>query len=84
MIDRTSGNCLILDRSSLFFIALNMIWIHGFQLPQFMTRWLLATALDHIPQGYRISIGQSERGWEERVIRYQEKREGIAEIGSKY
>ena len=49
-----------------------------------MTRWLLGTALDHIPQGYRITILESERGWEERVIRYQEKREGIAGIGSKY
>ena len=32
-----------------------------------MAWWLLATALEHIPQGNCITIGESEKGSEERV-----------------
>ena len=36
-------------------------------LLQFMAWWLLDTALEHIPQGNGITIGESEKGSEERI-----------------
>ena len=50
-----------------------------------MAWWLLATALEHIPEGNCITIGESGKGSIRRKsIRYEEKREGIAEMDSIY
>ena len=48
-----------------------------------MAWWLLDTALEHIPQGNGITIGESEK-YRRKNIRYEEKREGIGEIDSLY
>ena len=46
-------------------ILLHLIWIHRLHLSHFMAWWLLA--LEHIPQGNFITIGESEKGSEKRV-----------------
>ena len=48
-----------------------------------MAWWLLSTALEHIPQGNCITIGESGRVSRERVTDMK-KREGIGEVDSIY